>query len=417
MTKVLVADDNLVTRKMLQVTLEKNGYQVITAEDGMVAWDILKSRSDVRLAVVDWMMPGMDGLELCRKLQEEHKSELIYVILVTAKEGTKNIIEALEAGVNDYISKPFEKEELLARLRSGDRIIKLQMQLTQLQKLESIGQLASGIAHEINTPIQYIGDNIKFLQDGFKDIMRILGEYERVREQAANGTVDSELLCKIQDTRKEVDIGYLAEEVPRAIKDSLEGVSVVARIVQAMKEFAHHGNQEKTAADINQTIESTIAVTRGRWKYVADLKTDFDPDLPMVICQVDEFNQVILNLIVNAIDAIKEKNGNEPEAKGTIVVSTRRDGDWAEISVADTGSGIPEEIHSRILDPFFTTKEVGKGSGQGLAIAYAVVVDKHGGALTFETEVGKGTTFTVRLPVEPDAHRDDVQDEEVYSIS
>ena len=416
MAKILVADDNLVTRKMLQVTLEKNGYQVVTAEDGIIAWDILKSSSDIRLAVVDWMMPGMDGLELCRKLQEEHKSKLIYVILLTAKEGTKNLIEALEAGANDYISKPFEKEELLARLRAGERIIKLQQQLTQSQKLESIGQLASGIAHEINTPIQYIGDNINFLQESFQDIIKLLGEYEQVRGQAVNGTVDSELLCKIQDTRKEVDIGYLAEEVPRAFKDSLKGVSVVARIVQAMKEFAHHGKQEKTAADINQTIESTITVTRGRWKYVAEMETDFDPELPLVICRVDEFNQVILNLIVNAIDAIKEKLGEESEAKGAIIISTRRDGDWVEIRVADTGSGIPEEIHARILDPFFTTKEVGKGSGQGLAISYAVVVDKHGGTLTFETEMGKGTTFIVRLPIEQDMSSGDIQDEEAYLI-
>ncbi|MBN2375938.1 MAG: response regulator [Sedimentisphaerales bacterium] len=414
MTKILVADDNQSTRKLLCVTLEKNGYEVVAAEDGITAWDILKSRSDIRLAVVDWMMPGMDGIELCRKLQEEHKSELIYVILLTAKEGTKNLIEALEAGANDYISKPFEKEELLARLRSGERIIKLQQQLTQLQKLESIGQLASGIAHEINTPIQYIGDNINFLQESFQDIYRLLGAYEQVREQAEKGTVGAELLSKIQDTMKEVDIEYLSEEVPRALKDSLKGVNVVARIVQAMKEFAHHGKQEKTAADINQTIESTITVTRGRWKYVAEMETDFDPELPLVICRIDEFNQVIPNLIVNAIDAIKEKNGEVPEVKGTITISTRRDGDWVEIRVADTGSGIPEKIHARILDPFFTTKEVGKGSGQGLAISYAVVVDKHGGTLTFETEVGKGTTFIVRLPIEQDVSSGDVQDEEAY---
>jgi PAS domain S-box-containing protein len=278
----------------------------------------------------------------------------------------------------------------------------MESQLRQSEKLQSIGQLASGIAHEINTPTQYIGDNINFLQKSFKDILRLLSKYEQVRGQAEHGKVDSELLCNIQDTIKEVDIGYLTEEVPRAIQESLEGVGSVARLVQAMKEFAHPGAQGKTAADINHLIESTIMVTQNRWKYIADMKTYLDPELPPVHCLAGEFNQVILNLIVNAADAIVEKVGEGSEDKGIISISSIHDGEWAEIRVADTGSGIPEEIHERILDPFFTTKEIDKGSGQGLAITYAIVVDKHGGTLTFETETGKGTTFIIRLPIEQD---------------
>ena len=158
MSKVLVADDHIVTRKMLQSILEKNGYQVVVAEDGLRAWEILKTETGLHLAVLDWMMPGLNGIDICFKLQEERKNSLMYVLLLTAKEGTDNLIAALQAGANDYVTKPFEKEELLARLRVGERIINLQQQLTQAQKLESIGQLASGIAHEINTPIQYIGD-------------------------------------------------------------------------------------------------------------------------------------------------------------------------------------------------------------------------------------------------------------------
>jgi signal transduction histidine kinase len=416
MSKILVADDHSVTRKILQLMLEKNGYQVIIAEDGLRAWEILESEPGLRLAVIDWMMPGMNGIDICHKLQEERKKSQIYVILLTAKEGTDNLIAALQAGANDYVTKPFEKEELLARLRVGERIIKLQQQLTQAQKLESIGQLASGIAHEINTPIQYISDNINFLQDSIKDIFRLLSEYEQVQKQAEAGKVDSDLLSRVATTLDECDMDYLTEEVPRAIKESLEGVGIVTQIVQAMKEFAHSGTQAKTAADLNQAIESTITVTRNRWKHIAALETDFDSELPPVTCQVDEFNQVILNLIVNAADAITENLGDGSEDKGTITISTGQAEDWAEIRISDTGAGIPESVRERIFDPFFTTKEVGKGSGQGLAIAHSIIVDKHGGTLTFETELGKGTTFIIRLPIEPEAPSGDVQGEEAYSI-
>ncbi|MFC1783117.1 ATP-binding protein [Planctomycetota bacterium] len=293
---------------------------------------------------------------------------------------------------------------------------KMEVQMRQVEKMQSIGQLASGIAHEINTPTQYIGDNINFLQESFKDILRLLSEYEQMRKQAEYGTVDSELLYNIQDAMKEIDMGYLTEEIPKAVQASLEGVGNVARIVQAMKEFAHPGASEKTAADINQAIESTITVTRSRWKYIADLETDLDPELPPVHCLIDELNQVMLNLIVNAADAITDKLGEGSENKGMISISTRRDAEWAEIRVADNGSGIPEKIRERILDPFFTTKEIGKGSGHGLAIAYSIIVNKHGGTLIFETEMGEGTTFIIRLPIEADVSSGDEQDEEEYSI-
>ena len=416
MFNVLVADDDFVTRKILQLMLEKNGYQVIIAEDGLRAWEILKSKPGLHLVVMGWMMTGMSGIDICHKLQRERKNSLTYVILLTAMGGTDNLISALQAGANDYVTKPFEKEELLARLRVGERIIKLQQRLTQAQKLESIGQLASGIAHEINTPIQYISDNINFLQDSLKDIFRLLSEYKQVRKKAAARKVDSDLLSRVAVTLDECDMEYLTEEVPRAIKESLEGVGIVTQIVQAMKEFAHFGTQAKTVADLNQAIENTITVTRNQWKHIADLATDFDSELPPVTCLVDEFNQVILNLIVNAADAITEKMGDGSEKKGTITISTRQDGDWAEIRISDTGAGIPESIRERIFDPFFTTKEVGKGSGQGLAIAHSIIIDKHGGTLTFETELGKGTTFIIRLPIEADVPSGDVQDEEAYSI-
>jgi signal transduction histidine kinase len=251
----------------------------------------------------------------------------------------------------------------------------LQSQLAQAQKLESVGQLAAGVAHEINTPIQYIGDNAKFLEDAFRDLI----EMREVEHRAE-------------------DFAYLKAEVPNAITQLSEGVNHVARIVRAMKEFSHPGPIEKTEVDINQAIESTILVSKHEWKFVAEITTDLDPDLPPVPCVAGEVNQVILNLIVNAAHAIAEVV-KDSGRKGRILISTRQKESVLEISIADTGAGIPEGIQSRIFDPFFTTKPVGKGTGQGLAIAHTVIVQKHKGTLRFESEVGRGTTFLIELPL------------------
>lgn len=256
---------------------------------------------------------------------------------------------------------------------------RLQQQLAQSQKLESIGQLAAGIAHEINTPIQYIGDNAQFLSDAFTDVLKC----------ASPGNPGSE----------DVDLDYLREEVPAAIVQLSQGVEHVARIVRAMKELSHPGAAELSPADLNRAIESTIVVSRNEWKYVADMEADLDPTLPQVPCIVGEFNQVILNLIVNAAHAIAEAK-RAPGRKGTIRISTKHSGDFAEVRVSDTGTGIPQAIQSKIFDPFFTTKPVGKGTGQGLAIAHAVITQKHRGTLQFETREGAGTTFIIRLPLE-----------------
>ena len=189
------------------------------------------------------------------------------------------------------------------------------------------------------------------------------------------------------------------EEVPGALSQSLEGVERVAKIVRAMKDFSHPGGDEKVAVDIHRAIENTIIVARNEWKYVADLKTDFQESLPPVPCFPDEFNQVILNLIVNAAQAIADARGNGSRGKGTITVSTRQAGGWVEIRIADTGTGIPEDIRDKIFDPFFTTREVGEGTGQGLSVAHTVVVKNHGGTISVDSEVGRGTVFLVRLPM------------------
>ncbi|MGH7869681.1 MAG: sensor histidine kinase, partial [Candidatus Dormibacteraceae bacterium] len=192
---------------------------------------------------------------------------------------------------------------------------------------------------------------------------------------------------------------YLFEQVPAAINETLEGIGRITRIVRAMKEFSHPGGKEMSPADLNKAIETTVTVARNEWKYVADLKLDLDPELPLVPCFLGEFNQAILNLVINAAHAISDVVKKHPGTKGVIGVQTRRDGAHVEIRVSDTGTGIPKPYQARIFEPFFTTKEVGKGTGQGLSIVYGSIVKKHGGTVSFETEEGKGTTFIIRLPV------------------
>jgi PAS domain S-box-containing protein len=245
----------------------------------------------------------------------------------------------------------------------------------QAQKLESVGQLAAGIAHEINTPIQYIGDNIRFIQDSFADLGRLLRGYENVATAVQTNAMTPEVLAELESSIRQTDIEYLSKEIPLAVQQSLEGVCRVTKIVHAMKEFSHPGVKERIAIDLSRAIETTITVATSEWKYVAELVTDFDHALPLVPCLPGELNQVILNLIVNAAHAIGDVVKNTEGSKGVIKISTRRHDSWAEIKISDTGAGIPESIRHRIFDPFFTTKEVGKGTGQGLAIAWSTVVE------------------------------------------
>ena len=287
---------------------------------------------------------------------------------------------------------------------------RLDVQRQQGQKLESIGQLAAGVAHEINTPVQFIGDNLRFLGDSFVDLTTVLGAHATLLKAARSGTPSAEVSAAIaatDDAAKRADIGYLADEIPKALTQSIEGVTRVADIVRAMKEFSHPDGGTKKSTDLNKTITTTLIVARNEYKYVADLVTEFAANLPPVPCLVGEFNQVVLNLVVNAAHAIgdavanagRNSSGRNSGGKGTITVSTRLDGDHVEVRIRDSGTGIPESARAKIFDPFFTTKAVGKGTGQGLYIAHTVVVKKHGGTLTFETEIDQGTTFIIRLPL------------------
>lgn len=274
---------------------------------------------------------------------------------------------------------------------------KLEEDLREALKLEAIGHLAGGIAHEINTPSQYIRDNLKFLNDSYGSLSRVLGialqTLWKNREHLPPNTFE-DFARQMRDS----DLEFLLEEIPHATQQSLDGINQVARIVLSMKEFSHPGGAEKISTDINRVLSNVIVISRNEWKHNADISEEFDAEIPHIPCHINEINQVFLNLIVNAAQAIQSA-GRKP-AEGQIKVKTTSLDDSILISISDNGTGIKKDDRSKVFNPFFTTKEVGKGTGQGLSITHDIVTVRHGGRIWFETEVGKGTTFHVLLPAE-----------------
>jgi PAS domain S-box-containing protein len=280
---------------------------------------------------------------------------------------------------------------LVARDVTGERVRDLLAD--QDSKLESLGRLSAGLAHEINSPIQFVGDNTRFLASAYEDLIRIVLFYRGLLDSDAPIGWE-ERLARMQVAEEGIEFDYLQTEIPTAVAQTLEGIERVSTIVRAMKTFSHPGHKEQVPANLNEALEATVTVTRHQVSSVADLECEFG-NLPPVRCNIADLNQVFLNLIVNAADAISDTG--EP---GVIRLTTALDGANVVVSVSDTGGGIPDDIRLKIFDPFFTTKDVGRGSGQGLPLARAVVHEGHGGILTVDSTPGIGTTFTVRLPVD-----------------
>ncbi len=413
--RVLVADDDDHLLKVVSRELRDKGYECVTEHDGAAALKAFGERG-FDVALLDLEMPEIDGFQVLAALQRDHPDTIS--IVLTGAGDIPRAVKAMKLGAFDFLEKPCNPhllesairraaeyrraqrhaQQMEAEANESRSALQLERALSQSQKLESVGRLAAGIAHEINTPTQYVGDNIEFLQIAYESIVRLLGVFRQIVD--ADGSVAPELVAEAKDLIATANLEYLMTQIPRAIEQSLEGVERISSIVQAMKEFSHPGTAEKTFADLNHCIRSTVTVSRNEWKYVADLESDLDGVLPPVCCLPGELNQVFLNLIVNAAHAIGEVVGDGATQKGKITIGSRQDGDWVEVRIADTGSGIPENIREHIFDPFFTTKDVGRGTGQGLAIARNVVVDKHGGTITFDTRTGAGTTFIIRLPIE-----------------
>lgn len=417
--KVLVVDDLSQNLFAMEKILQTLPIEIVTASSGNEALSHTL-RHEFGLILMDVQMPEMDGFETATLIRQNDSTRSVPIIFVTAiSKDDKYVFEGYESGAVDYLFKPIDSSILLSKVRvfvdlarskqelkrvhrelldHVEQQKKMEVELRLAQKLEAVGQLAAGIAHEINTPMQYIGDNVHFVQHCFAGYRALLGMYQEVSDAlSATGGHDA-LLDKVKAAEKRTKLEYLSKQVPDALEGTLEGVDHVCGIVRAMKEFAHPDQGKRNQTDINRALKSVLTVARSEYKFIADVETDFG-ELPLVVCYPSDINQVFLNLIVNAAHAVGDSR-SDGDAKGQIRIRTCKQEDGtALITVSDSGCGIPEGIRQRVFDPFFTTKEVGRGTGQGLAIARSVVVDKHGGSLTFESEVGHGTTFFVRLPV------------------
>jgi len=401
---VLVAEDSKTVRAQIVELLQSLDYHVREVSNGAAAIQAIGSHPDIRIALVDWNMPLVNGIEVCRYARSCQR--FIHVIMLTSRLSRGDLACALENGANDYVRKPFDSDELSARVRSARTMCELQDVLLEAQSLETLGQLAAGIAHEINSPIQFVGDNLRFFEEVWQDFTGLLEAFQALTHSLAKeATPDPSSLAALARAIKQADLPYLVAEVPRALDQAKDGVGRISRIIRAMKDFGQIRSTEKVAANLNAAIESTIVLTRNEWKYVADVDLDLCTDLPAVECDLGAINQVVLNLVVNAAHSIGDarsttpgKDESDAGSKGHIVVRTRALDEEVEIVVEDDGPGVPEEIRSRIFERFFTTKPVGKGTGQGLAITREIIEKGHGGRVTCENRTEGGARFSVRIP-------------------
>ena len=278
----------------------------------------------------------------------------------------------------------------------------MESQLAEARKMEAIGALAAGIAHEINTPMQFVADNVEFVSDSVTKLSDVVTRYEELLRCPQEISWEQRRQ-EIDQVIEDFDFQFVYGQLDEALADCREGIKRTVTILKAMKTFSHPGDEGLKQVDLNEALQSTLTISRTRWKYSALIDLDLDEELPPVPVYASELHQVLLNLIVNASDAIVERYGEGEH--GRIHISTQHTADVAIIEIGDNGSGIPEGIQHRIFDQFFTTKEIGKGTGQGLAICQNVVVNLHGGSLSFESKEGVGTTFRIRLPLNPEENR------------
>ncbi len=567
--QILVVEDSPVYRKLLSSHLQEWGFPFTIAKDGSEAWTLLQRPDCPKLVLLDWVLPDIDGVELCRRVRlTGSRNSYSYIILLTGKDGKKDMLEAMQAGADDYLVKPFDQLELKARLLVGKRIVGLHEELVsaesnirrmnenlelevqrrtaslvaetaerqeaeeaknrsdrlfrsiaedsadliavvdktghrmynnpsyqrllgytpeelkqtisfaqihpddrplvtraaqkalktgvgqlveyrmqrkdgtyvnleshssfirdshgeieamvisardvsarriteQNEKLSAIGQLAAGIAHEINTPVQYVSDNIAFLRDTWNQLDAAMASC--VIPAHASIACDSHPSETVPPAGPREDWDWVRQEVPKAISQSFEGIRRIRKIVGAMRRFSHTGGGERERVDINEALDATLTVVQNQIKHIADVQTDYQPNLPRVECYPDEMNQTFLNLIVNAAHAIREASTKQARERGKLTIRTQQIDSDVQIEIQDNGTGIPVAVRTRVFEPFFTTKQVGEGTGQGLAICHDIVVQRHHGKIWFDTELDKGTKFSVRIPIQFNSDTGDPQ--------
>jgi len=401
--KVLIAEDSMLMREMLKGFLREWHYEVQMANDGQQAWDMFQS-GEYSLVLTDWVMPNIDGLELIRLIRSKPMPNYIYIILLTSKSEKGDLVQAMEAGADDFLVKPCDKDELRVRLREGERIVSLerslaeqnrklretQAALVESEKLASLGQLAAGMAHEINNPIAFVINNLAVLK---RDVQSLLELLKRCQAgQAELQEKNPQLAAEIAGLSDECDVPWLDENLPRMFDSSRKGLQRVCDIVKNLRDFARLDEAELDNVNINELLASTVQIMHHEVSSKAITIEQRLQPLPTVYCCPGKINQVIHNVLLNAIQA------SEPGSK--IELRTTPLGDAVQIDCEDHGCGIAESDLSHVFEPFFTTKPVGSGTGLGLAVAYGIIRD-HGGSIEVDSELGSGSTLRIRLPTHP----------------
>ena len=420
---LLIVDDENQILEALSKLFSKSGYVVSLARGAEEAQKILE-HTEIEVVLTDVKMPERSGIELLEWIKKNHP--MTEVIIMTGYASVEDVVSALKEGAYDYLIKPFrsleevmlvvDKAVSLRRVKIENTVLargleqrvqertreleetmnalkRTQTQLVHQEKMASIGQLAAGVAHEINNPVAFVSTNLRTLKEYMEEIFRLIakyGEAEQAMENEDHARMRS-LCAEIRTLKQKMDLEFILEDSGQVIEESLEGTERVRRIVTDLKHFSHKGEKEMQYADLNAELESTLNMVWNELKYKAAITKEYG-DLPHILCFPTELNQVFMNLLINAAQAIPNR--------GEITIRTFQENGHIRIQIRDTGAGISKENLPRLFDPFFTTKEPGKGTGLGLSIAHSIVVEKHHGTLAVQSEMGKGTTFTITLPVE-----------------
>jgi signal transduction histidine kinase len=410
---VLVADDSQPIRDVLAKTLEReSNLRVSQVENGAEVLHFVEQTMP-DLLLCDQHMPVLDGLQTLKILRRRWSALELPVLMLTGNKSVSDKVDAFRFGANDYLTKPTHREELLARVKA-QLALKTAVQqnlaaregLLQASKLQTVGRLAAGLAHEINTPAQIVSDNLHFLQRSVGSLKTLLAPL--AAWAAGEGALPDEAAAQLRAAWRKHRIDFLLSQAPEATAQSLSSVERIATLLTELKAFTGDGSpEERSPSNVNDAIGNVVAVSRGFWQEVAHVELELQPDLPVIPCYAAELNQAILHLLNNAVEAVRGDFGARPAEqahvpararRGQIQIRSRASGSGIEIQVSDDGPGVDPAIRDQIFDPFFTTKRVGGGTGQGLAVGYDVVVRRHQGRLSCEPSPLGGACFRIWLP-------------------